>query len=224
MDTLVGKVTHYFDRIGVAVLDLTAELKVGDHILILGRTTDIAQPVSSMEIDHHQVQSARPGMDVALLVADPVRVGDKVYKVVEVLIFPGPHPPFIVNPHRSISASISHPLVRAWPDLACRGIIKLTFSLLLEKRASMEIEYFLQSKREEILLAAARRGATNVRVFGSAVSGDFKPDSDIDFLVELEPGRKRLRPGGAVNGLTRSFLGVMWMWSPKKPYPLVYPQ
>jgi len=83
MDTLVGKVTHYFDRIGVAVLDLTAELKVGDYILILGRTTDIAQPVSSMQIDHHQVQSALPGMDVALLVADPVRVGDKIYKVVE---------------------------------------------------------------------------------------------------------------------------------------------
>jgi putative protease len=83
MDTLVGKVTHYFDRIGVAVLDLTAELKVGDHILILGRTTDIAQPVSSMQIDHQTIQSALPGMDVALLVADPVRVGDKVYKVVE---------------------------------------------------------------------------------------------------------------------------------------------
>ena len=53
----------------------------------------------------------------------------------------------------------------------------------------MEIEHLLISKREEILLAAARRGATNVRVFGSAVRGDFEPDSDIDFLVELEPGR-----------------------------------
>ena len=83
MDILVGKVTHYFDRIGVAVLDLTAELVVGDRILILGHTTEIEQPVSSMEIDHHKVQSATPGMDVALLVADPVHVGDKVYKVVE---------------------------------------------------------------------------------------------------------------------------------------------
>ena len=83
MEILVGKVTHYFDRIGVAVLDLTAELKVGDHILILGRNTEIAQPVSSMEIDHQKIKSAGPGMDVALLVADPVHVGDKVYKVVE---------------------------------------------------------------------------------------------------------------------------------------------
>ena len=83
MEILVGKVTHYFDRIGVAVLELTAELKVGDHILILGRTTEIAQPVNSMEIDHKKVQSAGLGMDVALQVADPVHVGDKVYKVVE---------------------------------------------------------------------------------------------------------------------------------------------
>jgi hypothetical protein len=65
----------------------------------------------------------------------------------------------------------------------------------------MEIEYFLQSKREEILLAAARRGATNVRVFGSAVSGDFKPDSDIDFLVELEPGRSLFDLGGLLMDL-----------------------
>jgi len=83
MEILVGKVTHYFDRIGVAVLDLTAELKVGDHILILGRTTEITQPVNSMEIDHQKVQSGGPGMEVALQVADPVHVGDKVYKVVE---------------------------------------------------------------------------------------------------------------------------------------------
>jgi len=65
----------------------------------------------------------------------------------------------------------------------------------------MEIEYLLQSKREEILLAAARRGATNVRVFGSAVSGDFKPDSDIDFLVELEPGRSLFDLGGLLMDL-----------------------
>ena len=80
MDTMVGIVTHYFDRIGVAVLDLTDELKVGDRILISGHTTDIEQPVSSMEIDHRKVQSAGPGMEVALLVADPVHVGDRVYK------------------------------------------------------------------------------------------------------------------------------------------------
>ena len=83
MDIQVGRVTHYFDRIGVAVLELTAELKVGDRILIQGHTTDVEQPVGSLEIDHQKIQSARPGMDVALLVADLVRAGDKVYKVAE---------------------------------------------------------------------------------------------------------------------------------------------
>lgn len=83
MNLLVGQVTHYFTRIGVAVLELTGEVKVGDTILILGHTTDLTQHVESMEIEHHKIQVAGPGMDVALQVPEPVRSGDKVYKVVE---------------------------------------------------------------------------------------------------------------------------------------------
>jgi hypothetical protein len=45
--------------------------------------TEITQAVNSMEIDHQKVQSVGSGMDEALQVADPVHVGDKVYKVVE---------------------------------------------------------------------------------------------------------------------------------------------
>jgi translation elongation factor EF-1alpha len=81
MNILVGRVTHYFGRIGVAVLELTGELKTGDSILIQGRTTDIEQHVVSMEIEHQKIQAAGPGMDVALQVPEPVRSGDKVYKV-----------------------------------------------------------------------------------------------------------------------------------------------
>jgi hypothetical protein len=84
MDLLIGRVTHYFSRIGVAVLELTGELRVGDLILILGHTTDLTQHAESMEVEHHKVQTAGPGMDVALQVPEPVREGDKVYKVVEV--------------------------------------------------------------------------------------------------------------------------------------------
>ena len=47
----------------------------------------------------------------------------------------------------------------------------------------------LTEKREEVLHIAAMHGARNVRVFGSTVRGTARPDSDIDFLVELEPGR-----------------------------------
>jgi hypothetical protein len=50
----------------------------------------------------------------------------------------------------------------------------------------------LHPHRREILALAARHGARNVRVFGSIVRGDDHPDSDIDFLVEMEPGRTLL--------------------------------
>lgn len=80
MENCVGKVTHYFTNLSVAVLELTGELKVGDSIQVLGHITEFEQPVTSLEIDHHQVQSARPGMEVALKVLDYVRVGDMVFK------------------------------------------------------------------------------------------------------------------------------------------------
>ena len=60
----------------------------------------------------------------------------------------------------------------------------------------MVADEFLKNKREEILRAAARRGARNIRVFGSVARGDAGPDSDVDFLVELEPDRSLLDLGG----------------------------
>ena len=83
MNVLIGKVTHYYSRISVAVLELSDELKVGDTILFLGRTTDFTQPVNSMEIEHQKVQSVGPGSEVALKVVQRVRAGDEVLKVVE---------------------------------------------------------------------------------------------------------------------------------------------
>jgi len=56
----------------------------------------------------------------------------------------------------------------------------------------MSISQLLQSKRSQIIQIAARHGAQNVRVFGSVVRGDARPDSDIDFLVDMEGGRSLL--------------------------------
>lgn len=56
----------------------------------------------------------------------------------------------------------------------------------------MRLDEILKSKREEILRIAARHGARNVRVFGSVARGQAGPGSDVDFLVELEPGRSLL--------------------------------
>jgi translation elongation factor EF-1alpha len=83
MEQHVGRITHYFKQISVAVLEVSAGLKVGDVVHIQGHSTDFTQPVQSMEIEHQQVQSVRPGADVALQVIDHVRKGDLVYKVVE---------------------------------------------------------------------------------------------------------------------------------------------
>ena len=71
----------------------------------------------------------------------------------------------------------------------------------------MSIEELLAAKREEILRAAARYGARNVRVFGSAARGEARPDSDVDFLVELEDGRSLFDLGGLLMEL-QSLLGV----------------
>ena len=56
----------------------------------------------------------------------------------------------------------------------------------------MGIDGLLKEKREEILRIAHRHGASNVRVFGSVAKGEAKPDSDVDLLVEMEPGRSLL--------------------------------
>ena len=62
----------------------------------------------------------------------------------------------------------------------------------------MDSESLLKSRREEILRVAARHGAHNVRVFGSVARGEAGEDSDIDLLVELEPGRSLLDQAGLI--------------------------
>ena len=81
MDMRVGKITHYYDRIRVAVLELYDELKVGETIHIHGRITDFTQQVDSMEIEHQKIQVAGPKAEVAIQVIEPVREGDILYRV-----------------------------------------------------------------------------------------------------------------------------------------------
>jgi len=79
----VGRVTHYFKKIGVAVVELEGKLKVGDEISIEGATTNFRQKVTSMEIEHKKVDVARAGQSIGLKVEERVREGDVVYKIVE---------------------------------------------------------------------------------------------------------------------------------------------
>lgn len=77
----VAQITHYYNKLGVAVLALAEPLTIGDAIHIAGHTTDFCQIVKSLQIDHRPVNDARPGDDVALKVLDRVRVGDQVYRI-----------------------------------------------------------------------------------------------------------------------------------------------
>jgi len=70
----------------------------------------------------------------------------------------------------------------------------------------MDIDQLLQEKREAILQLAAKHGARNVRVFGSVARQEADEQSDIDFLVEMEPGRSLLDMGGLLMDL-RELLG-----------------
>jgi len=79
---LIGKITHYFSHIEVAVVDLSGTLKEGDTIRIVGgENTDFTQTVDSMQIEHEKVKSAKKGDFVGLKFKEKVREGYKVYKV-----------------------------------------------------------------------------------------------------------------------------------------------
>lgn len=77
----IGSIRHYYSKIGVAVIDLTAKIAVGDAIRVKGATTDFQQKVESMQIEHANVQNANAGQSIGLRVADKVREGDLVYKI-----------------------------------------------------------------------------------------------------------------------------------------------
>ncbi len=78
----IGKITHYFSNIEVAVIDLTAPLKEGDSIRIAGgENTDFTQSVDSMQVEHEKVKTAKKGDSVGMKVKEKVREGYQVYKV-----------------------------------------------------------------------------------------------------------------------------------------------
>lgn len=80
-EVLLGEVTHYFQAISVAAVQVTeAELRVGDSIRIVGHTSNFTQMVRSMQIDHRPVESAGPGDLVGIELVERARVGDLVFR------------------------------------------------------------------------------------------------------------------------------------------------
>jgi len=80
-EKLIGKITHYFSKIQVAIIELAAELKKGDKVHIMGKNTDFEQEVSSMQIDREDVEKAKKGDAIGLKVDQKVREGDEVYLI-----------------------------------------------------------------------------------------------------------------------------------------------
>ena len=79
---LIGKIAHYYSKIGVAVIDLTDELSVGEEISIEGATSNVRQKVESMQVEHQNLEKAKAGDSIGLKVIDRVREEDQVYKII----------------------------------------------------------------------------------------------------------------------------------------------
>ena len=79
---VIGAVDGFFAKPSVAIVKLTAPLRVGDRIYVKGHTTDFQQAVESMQVDHAAVPEAQAGQSVGVKVANRCRQHDVVYKLV----------------------------------------------------------------------------------------------------------------------------------------------
>lgn len=80
-DTKIGKISHYYDKIGVAVVEVIAPIKVGDKLKFSGHDNEFEQAITSMQIEHEQIQTAKKGQAIGMKVDQPVKPGDEVFKV-----------------------------------------------------------------------------------------------------------------------------------------------
>lgn len=80
METRIGKVTHYYPKVGVAAVILGDHLAKGETIHIYGAHEDFHQTVTSMEYEHAPIEEAEEGQDIGIRVVHKVHVGDIVSK------------------------------------------------------------------------------------------------------------------------------------------------
>lgn len=81
MEKEIGKVAHYFDKIGVAIVSLTEGLKVGDEVKFLGHGADFVQTIESLQVNHQDLNEAQKGTEVGTKVSQPVKEGTVVYRI-----------------------------------------------------------------------------------------------------------------------------------------------
>lgn len=78
----IGKVTHYYAAIKVAIVKFSKDTKPGASVTFKGATTDFSQKISQIQYDHKPVKVAKKGKEVGVKVKDRVREGDKVFEKV----------------------------------------------------------------------------------------------------------------------------------------------
>ncbi|MEK7480636.1 MAG: hypothetical protein AAB604_00860 [Patescibacteria group bacterium] len=78
MEKEIGKVIHYYDRAGVAVIRLSDALNVGDTVKFKKGETEFEETIDSMEVEHQAIESAQAGQEVAVKVSQKAREGTAV--------------------------------------------------------------------------------------------------------------------------------------------------
>ncbi len=75
----IGKITHYYSKLGVGIIKLNKELKVGDTIQIKGHTSDFKQKVNEIQFDHKNIEKGKQGQEVGVKLNEKIRDGDLVF-------------------------------------------------------------------------------------------------------------------------------------------------
>lgn len=82
MDIQIGKITHYYDKIQVAVVDVMNQpLKMGDTVKVSGHDNEFTQKITSLQVEHKQLDQVKPGESCGMKVDQAVKAGDVLYLV-----------------------------------------------------------------------------------------------------------------------------------------------
>lgn len=80
-EQLIGKIVHYYDQIGVAIIELNAALKIGQTVRIKGVHDDFTQTVNQMQFEHQDIQTGKKGQQIGIKVDQKVHENDQVFVV-----------------------------------------------------------------------------------------------------------------------------------------------
>lgn len=81
MEKEIGKVTHFYDKIGVLVVKLTDKIAVGDRIKVKRGDEEFEETIESMQIEHENIDKAKKGDEIAIKVSGKTKEGAVVYRV-----------------------------------------------------------------------------------------------------------------------------------------------